>query len=279
MKSISSKTGYSRVNSTEDGEVIPTSIIHAGSANDIETLSVEVSASGLRDAMISWIAMFFATLSGAAIGPIFKYLNSEGIPPTLAACWRTTAICVFMIPLAVGEVLVSKDNRVDWLSTKVGHHHSVIVYVIIAGLSWAINLISWVVGLKYTSAFKASIFASLHPLILCFYFKYNGIDLSLMEWLGVIVSFVGVFISGLQQLWSPEENSAPYGPLWETFGLGMCFLAAVMQVSVVLNRAIIKPHVPIWQVRCVFYLPPPVRPNRCLNSVASTALLSILQML
>lgn len=204
---------------------------------------------------MAWTAMGLAILSGASIGPIFKYLSNEGIPSCLAACWRSQSMCIFMIPFAIMERLSDRSNKVPWLTVIEGTNHMVITYVIIAGSMWACNLIFWIIGLRYTNTFKAAVFASLHPLMLCFWFRFNGVNISNYEWAGVFVCLVGMFCSGADSVSNSgrdneDDNSGnqlDVSPGWEVFGLFLCVLAAVGQVAVVLNRIIIRPHVPIWQ--------------------------------
>jgi drug/metabolite transporter (DMT)-like permease len=89
---------------------------------------------------LGWVAMFLAMMSGASIGPMFKYLENQHIAPLMAASWRCQCMLFFLIPMAAIE---SKYNPTQWFETKPGLTYPVIVYILIAGVSWAGNLLSW----------------------------------------------------------------------------------------------------------------------------------------
>lgn len=247
-----------------------------------ETAAIPASTSWLQTIVV-WLTVIGAILSGASIGPIFKYLSSVGIPSCLAACWRCQAASLILIPFAAIEAYSNESKRVRWLSRLPDTNQTIIAYVTFAGFLWSMYLVCWVKGLQYVSSFKASVFSSLDPLILCFWFTFNGVSLSKFEWLGVFVCFVGVALSGSEGVWLPEDEGAAVVTalpvpqdgeivndgeinegtsvfnndsnrhrsdpvLWEMLGLFLCVLASIAQVSVVLNRILIRPHVPIWQV-------------------------------
>jgi uncharacterized membrane protein len=90
--------------------------------------------------LIGWFAMFLAMMSGASIGPMFKYLENQNIAPLMAASWRCQCMLIFLIPLAFIE---TKFHSTQWFETKPGLGYPVIVYILIAGVSWAGNLLSW----------------------------------------------------------------------------------------------------------------------------------------
>jgi drug/metabolite transporter (DMT)-like permease len=87
-----------------------------------------------------WFAMFLAMMSGASIGPMFKYLENQNISPLMAASWRCQCMLFFLVPLAIIE---SKYNPTQWMEIKPGLTYPVIVYILIAGVTWAGNLLSW----------------------------------------------------------------------------------------------------------------------------------------
>lgn len=108
-------------------------------------------------------------------------------------------------------------------------------------------------GLKYTSVVKASIIASLHPLLLVFVLRFSGEAISVMEWIGTVFSIIGMVISsgkGLYHMYHSENtDEEAVNARLELYGLCLCFLAAVSEVVVILNRVQIKKHVPLMQVR------------------------------
>lgn len=104
-----------------------------------ETYS-HISSNPIYAKLLGWSAMFLAMMSGASIGPMFKYLENHSIAPLMAASWRCQCMLIFLIPLAFVE---SKFNPTQWFEVKPGLKYPVIVYIIIAGVSWAGNLLSW----------------------------------------------------------------------------------------------------------------------------------------
>jgi drug/metabolite transporter (DMT)-like permease len=115
-------------------------------------------------------------------------------------------------------------------------------------------------GLKYVSVVKASIIASLHPLLLVFVLYFTGESISLMEWCGTFVSIVGMVISsgkGLYHLYHTENtDEEAVSARLELYGLALCFVAAASEVVVILNRSQIKKHVPLMQVPALSPPPP-----------------------
>ncbi len=106
--------------------------------------------------------------------------------------------------------------------------------------------------MKYVSVVKASIVASLHPLLLVFVLFFMGENVSGLEWIGTFVSICGMLISsgkGLYHMYHSENTSEEaVNARLELYGLTLCFIAAASEVVVILNRAQIKKYVPLVQV-------------------------------
>lgn len=195
---------------------------------------------------IAWISMFLALIAGASIGPLFKYMHEYGIMPCLAASWRCQSMSLILLPMAIAEVLYDKRNNVDWFAQKPDLQFPVIVHVLFSGLAWSGNLLCWIVGLMYTTTFKASILACCHPLLLVIYLQFIGTKLSMFEIVGVFVSFSGVFVSCLKDLIHPEERT-DIPAHYQILGYCLCFLAAACEVIVLFNRITTKKYVPLMQ--------------------------------
>lgn len=143
---------------------------------------------------------------------------------------------------------------VQWLHTySPDLPYPLIVHVIFSGLMWSGNLLLWIVALPYTTTFKASVVASMHPLLLVLWLVLMGCQVSGLEFLGVAVSFGGILIvsqereaatSGSRSVSGPDH--AP-GPEW--VGLVLCFASAACEVLVVFNRIKTKKYVPLMQVQ------------------------------
>jgi hypothetical protein len=89
--------------------------------------------STLRDQIFGWGAMFLAIMSGATIGPMFKYMENQHIPPILAASWRCQCMLFFLVPMAIMEANSNKSMSVDWFSKKPDLTFTVAGHIFIAG--------------------------------------------------------------------------------------------------------------------------------------------------
>lgn len=105
--------------------------------------------------------------------------------------------------------------------------------------------------MQFTSTFKASLIACTHPLMLCLWFKITGKPVSLLEMLGVLVSFSGLCLSCvpdlLHQSADDHQTAAAGGGMREAMGILLCFAAAACEVAVLFNRIETKKHVPLFQ--------------------------------
>ena len=158
-------------------------------------------------------------------------------------------MCIWLAPLAILENFTVES--VDWFQYKPDLKFPVFVHVIIAGIAWVGNIMSWVEGLQYTSTVRASLFANLHPLMLVVVLSCTGVKVSYLEWLGVLVVIVGIFVSaahGLLSIFGPNQSSHAIRML---FGDALCSIAAVCEVCVILNRTKIKKYVPLMQVSII----------------------------
>lgn len=199
--------------------------------------------------LLGWTCLVLAVIAGASIGPVFKYMMSRGIGPLLASSWRNQAMVLSLLPVTLWEAFSKKENKVDWFQYKPDLPYPVIVHVIISGLSWAANLLFWVVGLKYVTTFKASIVASSHPVLLVIAMQFTGSSVSVAEWAGVLVSFGGMFISEYR----PSSEGVEKDPTadvpfrMQMVGYFFCLLAAAGEVVTIMNRLKTRKYVPLMQ--------------------------------
>jgi drug/metabolite transporter (DMT)-like permease len=211
--------------------------------------------------LLAWISLILAILSGASIGPAFKYMTQHGIRSCLSASWRCQCMIIFLIPLAILESWSDRNKRVDWFGYKPDLPYPVIIHTIFSGLAWAGNLLCWIVGLQFTTTFKASLIACTHPLMLVLYLKCRGIYVSYMSMFGVIFAFSGLIISNYPDLYqemhqstsssdtttSTTNNTAGFGG--QILGISLCFLAAACEVVILFNRIATTKYVPLMQVK------------------------------
>lgn len=197
--------------------------------------------------LVGWVCMVLAIFAGASIGPVFKYMMAAGVTPLLASSWRNQTMVLSLLPFSFYEAWSAKENRVQWFAYKPDLPFPVFVHVLISGMSWAANLLFWVVGLQYVTTFKASIVASCHPVLLVFVMKFMGHEISIAEWIGVTVSFGGMFLSEYRPTEGEAvEETTPFH--LQLFGYFLCFLAAAGEVVTILNRIKTRKYVPLLQV-------------------------------
>jgi drug/metabolite transporter (DMT)-like permease len=107
-------------------------------------------------------------------------------------------------------------------------------------------------GLKYISVVKASLFASLHPLMLVIVFRIQGKVVSFLEWTGTFVTISGMALANAKALYhayhteNVDESAVAHRN--ELIGMGLCLLAAASETLVLLNRVKTKTYVPLMQV-------------------------------
>ena len=203
--------------------------------------------------LLAWTSMVLAILSGAAIGPAFKYMALHHIPARLAASWRCQTMTLFLLPLAFMEALCGKkNNAIDWFARPPELQYPLYVHVAIAGVAWGVNLVFWISGLAYTTTVRASIMASLHPLMLVFVLSLSGKKkVTAIEWAGTCISILGIVVATSRGLFhfvnntSDEDNVASTAKK-QMLGDVLCIMASAAEVGVILNRTATKKHVPLF---------------------------------
>jgi drug/metabolite transporter (DMT)-like permease len=224
-----------------------------------ESAKVETQRSAFdrwRSFILAWVSVILAVLAGASIGPAFKYMSHHGIRSCLSASWRCQCMLIFLLPIAVFEAISDKNKRVDWFARKPDLKYPVIVHVLFSGLAWSGNLLSWIVGLQYTSTFKASLIACSHPLMLALWLLIRGDKVSWFGLFGILVSFGGLVLSNLPDLINDNNEQAEDGTKlrWDQQALGifLCLIAAACEVVVLFNRIVTQKYVPLMQVNCQY---------------------------
>lgn len=200
--------------------------------------------SSQKDLIAAAIALVLALIGGAAIGPCFKYMEEAGITPFLSASWRCQCMLVFLVPSAIIEHRSGKNPPVDWFDVKPDLYFPLVVHVLIASCLWGGNLLCWIEGLKYTTAFKASLIVSSYPMMLVIMMWVLGTPASRMEVLGVLITFSGMVMSCLN---SNDDGKVIETEWQEILGYILCFIAALFEVLPIFNRHTIK-YVPLMQV-------------------------------
>lgn len=212
-----------------------------------ETKSCFEYLMGYKTVIFAWVSMVLAIMAGSGIGPMFKYMYEHNIPPRLAASWRCQCMSLILLPIAVIESRY--DNSVEWFANKPDLQYKIYVHVLIAGLAWAVNLVAWISGLEFTTTVHASLFASLHPLVLVVYIRVIGEYITYFEWTGIFVALLGVTIAASQGLFKLASSFSSSGdPVKnELLGDALCIVASLSEALVIINRRAIKKYVPLFQ--------------------------------
>lgn len=200
--------------------------------------------------ILAWVSVILAVLAGASIGPAFKYMSQHGIRSCLSASWRCQCMLIFLLPIAIFEAWSDKKKRVDWFAKKPDLKYPVIVHVFFSGLAWAGNLLTWIVGLQYTSTFKASLIACSHPLMLALWLLIRGDKVSWFGLFGILVAFAGLIISNLPDLFNDNgqaEDGTKLSWMEQALGIILCLIAAACEVVVLFNRIATQKYVPLMQ--------------------------------
>jgi hypothetical protein len=118
------------------------------SSTDIETTAF--FSAEFRNSVLAWVSMCLAVISGSSIGPVFKYMSTHGLHPMQSASWRCQCMLIWLGPLAIIEI-VKESEPVTWFETRPGLRYPVYIHVIFSGVFWAGNLLTWIVGLQFTT--------------------------------------------------------------------------------------------------------------------------------
>lgn len=174
---------------------------------------------------------------------------------------------ICLLPISVCEYY-SIGHAIEWRAHKPDLEYPIYGHVIIAGLGWSMNVLFWIVALEYTTTVKATLIANMHPLLLVLYIYFIGDHVAMLDWIGVIVSVIGVITMGGKDISSSifhhghhshessssvsspdgKEDQIHQGPYMEIFGFVLAGIACVGELIVILNRKKIKKYVPLMQV-------------------------------
>lgn len=216
--------------------------------------AVEAETGSWMAYAVGWTAMLLAIMSSAATTPMFKYLEESGVRPGLAACWRSQAMSIFLLPIAALEAVTTGQYIKAW-ERRPDLDYQIYVHVCFAGLGWAASLLFYINGLQLTTAVRASLITNMHPLIMVLYMFVRRQPLHRLDWAGVLVAFAGVLIMALEKMamsgGAAHDTHSSSSPVLELCGMLMCLIAATSDCFVIINRKMIKKYVPLMQYTCV----------------------------
>jgi drug/metabolite transporter (DMT)-like permease len=208
-------------------------------------------SSSYSTTLLAWVSILLATISGAAIGPTFKDMEELSVPPVLAVSWRCQCMIVFLIPILIYQYYDPKIPKIQWMKVYPGLRYPYIYYIVLDSIAWSLNVISWVIGVKYTTTVRASVFANTHPLMLVTVLYLTGSKVQLLEWVGVSVIMCGICYSFVNQLDDFVAASVPAttntGQQSTVFGDSLCLIAAFADMVLVLIRTKTTPHMTTLQ--------------------------------
>jgi drug/metabolite transporter (DMT)-like permease len=212
-------------------ELIPTPIQISSSTPD----STDASATcchikpAKRDFVLAWVGLIVSTLSLAAVGPTFKFLQASlNVSAARASAWRNQAMLIVLaFPLVLELVKTPAHERRAWFSvippsprlrspgqdsmapvTERPSGWHVGWYMCAICVCWSVSLVCWVQGLRYTSTVRASLFSSTYPLMLLAYFRFvKKQTVSWGEVFGVFVALLGTL-----RMWSLRARQHMQSP-------------------------------------------------------------------
>jgi drug/metabolite transporter (DMT)-like permease len=214
--------------------LIPTPIQISSPEHDASTSFCYIKPAK-RDFVLAWIGLIVSTLSLAAVGPTFKYLQASlNVAAARASAWRNQAMLIVLaLPLLVELAKTPAHERRAWFrvippsprlqspgaasaeesvaQSAPGWH--VGWYMCVICVCWSVSLVFWVQALRYTSTVRASLFSSTYPLMLLAYFRFvKKQSVSWGEVFGVCVALLGTHAE------SRTENS------WQNNARAVCRL-------------------------------------------------------
>jgi drug/metabolite transporter (DMT)-like permease len=218
---------------------------------------------------LPWLALIFGTVVVASVGPVFKYIMSEyRVNSTIACVWRNQSIILSLfIPFGIVMLQTPESERSKWFAdisdapnkdnTAPLKKRSIWVYLVGIAFNWFANLSLFVKSLAYTTAVRATIFASLGPVFLMLYARlWLGVNHTMGEILGLVISLAGVAMSLLDE--KADSQSAPNQLLGDGLALSTAVLASLNLVFI--SRVRQQMHVVVYLftsislVTCFFML-------------------------
>lgn len=147
-------------------------------------------------------------------------------------------MCVFLLPILWYQYNDKSIPKIQWTATLPGLKYPYIYYIILDSLVWSTNVISWVIGVKYTTTVRASLFANTHPLMLVIVLYLTGHPVHALEWIGVVIITIGIMYSFSDQLGfttvaTPANQVVVPSTL---FGDSLCLISAFTDMLLVLIR-------------------------------------------
>lgn len=141
------------------------------------------------------------------IGPTFLYLlSSEHLQPALSAFWRNQSILICLIPPLLIEKWYQPSSMPSHMTFE-GRQYPLWALLSMNAFAWAFSLLLWIAALQYTTTSRASLFASIYPLIIILDEKRRGVRVSAGEFVGVFIALVGVICTELTSILTNEESN------------------------------------------------------------------------
>jgi drug/metabolite transporter (DMT)-like permease len=207
-----------------------------------------------------------AQLSMALIGPMFKFLSSQGISGLLAASWRSQLMALLLlIPALVEYQRLSAVDRAKLTMMQPIHSLAdtkavgccekapLILWVVCCGSTWGVAVVCWILGLRYISTTNASLLVNSTPIWMAVYLHLSRrCRLSVVEWAGVLVAFVGMGLSSIDSAGEGgEEQEDDIPPMLVALAVFLCLGSAVVYVFDTLIAKRVRVQVPIMLYGCL----------------------------
>lgn len=128
-----------------------------------------------------------------------------------------------------------------------------ILWVVCCGSTWGVAVVCWILGLRYISTTNASLLVNSSPIWMAVYLTVNRrCRLSLVEWAGVLVAFVGMGLSSIDSAGEGgEEQEDDIPPMLVALAVFLCLGSAVVYVFDTLIAKRVRVQVPIMLYGCL----------------------------
>lgn len=129
---------------------------------------------------IGYVVLLFALIAISSVGVALDM--ETGVTPYLKLLWRNSFVFLITLPLTI--FYVPKDSKPIWT-------RHLVLEMIIAGISYAFFIGSYVVSLSLTSVGHATLFNNAHSLLIVLIKLLTGRTVLLFEGIGAVIGVLG----------------------------------------------------------------------------------------
>jgi drug/metabolite transporter (DMT)-like permease len=202
------------------------------------------------EAFLGYGSLALAQLSCAVIGPMFKWLYEHGVEMGLGIIWRCTMMALVLFPAALVEYrcLSTEAKQRMWQFQNEDSRISLPWLVVGCGITWAGNLLSWAYALEYLTTTISSIVTNSTPIIMVIYYRMTGVNVSVMEWIGVFGAFAGMCLATFDRTGGEDAGNPPKGATLagQMIGFTLCMFSSMISIPNTFWTHTTKKRVPLF---------------------------------